>query len=86
HRGLSGPAILQVSSYWRPRESIGIDFVPDAAPGWLIEAKRQQPRTTLRRTLAAHLPDRLAEALAERIGVSTELANTPDRRLDEAAR
>lgn len=86
HRGLSGPAILQVSSYWRPRESIGIDFVPDAAPGWLIEAKRQQPRTTLRRALAAHLPDRLAEALAERIGVSTELANTPDRRLDEAAR
>lgn len=86
HRGLSGPAILQVSSYWHPRESIGIDFVPDAAPGWLIEAKRQQPRTTLRRALAAHLPDRLAEALAERIGVSTELANTPDRRLDEAAR
>ena len=86
HRGLSGPAILQVSSYWRPRETIGIDFVPDAAPGWLIEAKRQQPRTTLRRALAAHLPDRLAEALAERIGVSTELANTPDRRLDEAAR
>ncbi len=86
HRGLSGPAILQVSSYWRPREAIGIDFVPDAAPGWLIEAKRQQPRTTLRRALAAHLPDRLAEALAERIGVSTELANTPDRRLDEAAR
>jgi predicted Rossmann fold flavoprotein len=86
HRGLSGPAILQVSSYWRPRESIGIDFVPDAVPGWLIEAKRQQPRTTLRRALAAHLPDRLAEALAERIGVSAELANTPDRRLDEAAR
>ncbi len=86
HRGLSGPAILQVSSYWRPRETIGIDFVPDAAPGWLIEAKRQQPRTTLRRALAAHLPDRLAEALAERIGVSAELANTPDRRLDEAAR
>ena len=86
HRGLSGPAILQVSSYWRPRESIGIDFVPDAAPGWLIEAKRHQPRTTLRRALAAHLPDRLAEALAERIGVSAELANTPDRRLDEAAR
>lgn len=86
HRGLSGPAILQASSYWRPRESIGIDFVPDAAPGWLVEAKRQQPRTTVRRALAAHLPDRLAEALAERIGIATELANTPDRRLDEAAR
>ncbi|MCP3736504.1 NAD(P)/FAD-dependent oxidoreductase [Sphingomonas sp. RP10(2022)] len=86
HRGLSGPAILQVSSYWRAREPIGIDFIPDAAPGWLIEAKRHHPRTTLRRTLAGTLPDRLAEALAERLALTGELANTPDRRLDDAAR
>jgi len=86
HRGLSGPAILQVSSYWRPREPIAIDFAPDADAGWLIEAKRRQPRTTLRRALTAHVPDRLAEALADRIGLPQELANTPDRRLEEAAR
>ncbi|NWP00824.1 aminoacetone oxidase family FAD-binding enzyme, partial [Escherichia coli] len=51
HRGLSGPAILQVSSYWRHGESIGIDFLPDAEPGWLLAAKRVRPRITLRRLL-----------------------------------
>jgi predicted flavoprotein YhiN len=40
----------------------------------------------LRRALAATLPDRLAEALAERLVLASELANTPDRRLDDAAR
>jgi predicted Rossmann fold flavoprotein len=86
HRGLSGPAVLQVSSYWRPREPIGIDFMPDADRDWLLTAKRMQPRATLRRTLAATLPDRLAEALAERLDLSVELGNVPDRRLDEAGR
>ncbi len=86
HRGLSGPAILQVSSYWRAREAIGIDFTPDAAPDWLLQAKRTTPRTTLRRALAATLPDRLAEALTDRLALTTELANTPDRRLADAAR
>ncbi|MGU3317318.1 NAD(P)/FAD-dependent oxidoreductase [Sphingomonas sp. M6A6_1c] len=86
HRGLSGPAILQVSSYWRPREPIAIDFVPDAERDWLMSAKRMQPRATLRRALAATLPDRLAEALVERLELPVELGNIPDRRLDEAAR
>ena len=48
-----GPAILQVSSYWRHGEAIAIDFLPDAAPGWLIAAKRDRPRATLRAALAA---------------------------------
>lgn len=84
HRGLSGPAILQVSSYWRHGEPIGIDFVPDAAPGWLVAAKRDRPRAHLRSVLGAALPDRLAETLAERLAIAGELANTPDRVLAEA--
>ncbi len=86
HRGLSGPAILQVSSYWRHGESIGVDFLPDAPRGWLVEAKRARPRVALRRVLAETLPDRLADALAGRLGIAQELANIPDRTLDEAAR
>jgi hypothetical protein len=86
HRGLSGPAILQISSYWRRGEEIGIDFLPDAAAGWLRAAKRERPRATLRSALGATLPDRLAEALAERLAVAGELANVPDRRLAEAER
>jgi predicted flavoprotein YhiN len=62
HRGLSGPAILQVSSYWRRGSTIEIDFLPDAGAGWLRAAKQQTPRATLRGTLRAALPDRLADA------------------------
>src|SRR5690606_27822565 len=39
HRGLSGPAILQVSSYWRRGDTVAIDFLPDAEAKWLLRAK-----------------------------------------------
>jgi len=86
HRGLSGPAILQISSYWRPGEPVDVDFLPGAKPGWLREAKRATPRAALKTVLARHLPDRLAEALAERLALAGELANLPDRRLEDAER
>ena len=54
HRGLSGPAILQVSSYWRHGEPVAIDFLPDLPAGWLRQAKRDEPRVTLRRDARAH--------------------------------
>ncbi|TPG14547.1 NAD(P)/FAD-dependent oxidoreductase [Sphingomonas oligophenolica] len=85
HRGLSGPAILQASSYWRHGDAVGIDFLPAATPDWLLALKRTQPRTTLRRALAATIPDRLAEALSDRLAIG-ELAATTDRRLTDAAR
>jgi predicted flavoprotein YhiN len=65
---------------------IGIDFLPDAKPGWLIEAKRQRPRAGVRAALGARLPDRLAEALAGRLGLDGELANLKDARLAEVER
>jgi hypothetical protein len=86
HRGLSGPAILQVSSYWRHGETVEIDFVPDAESAWLRQAKRSSPQATLRSALARRLPDRLAETLAERLGLKGELANLKDARLEEAER
>jgi predicted Rossmann fold flavoprotein len=83
HRGLSGPAILQVSSYWRHGQPISIDFAPDRARGWLADLKRAQPQSSLRRALAAHLPDRLAAALAERLGAGEALGRTRDALLAE---
>ncbi len=86
HRGMSGPAILQVSSYWRHGEAIGVDFLPDARPGWLAEAKRARPRTYLRNQLAAVLPDRLAEMLWNRIGLYGDLQSMTDTLLGEIER
>ena len=84
HRGLSGPAILQVSSYWKRGLGVEIDFLPDLPPGWLTQAKRQTPRKALRAVLEAHLPARLAQALAERLALSGELSAQTDRALTQA--
>ena len=78
HRGLSGPAILQVSSYWRPGQAIATRLLPDAA-GMLRHARKASPRAHLRATLAAHLPARLAEVLAARAGPLPELGNLAER-------
>ena len=81
HRGLSGPAILQTSSYWRHGQPIAIDFVPDCPAGWLLAAKRARPRASLRTALGAALPDRLAGALADRIALPGELGAQRDAAL-----
>jgi len=83
HRGLSGPAILQVSSYWRHGEAIGVDFLPGRPRGWLAEAKRARPRASLKSVLAGLLPERLADTLAARLGAPAELHGLADRRLAE---
>ena len=84
HKGLSGPAILQVSSYWRHGEEVGITFLPDAASDWLLAAKRDRPRTHLRTLLREALPARLADALADRLGLERELGNLSDKELRSA--
>lgn len=81
HKGLSGPAILQISSYWRSGERIGLNLLPDLQSGWLLDAKRQQPRAGLKTALARHLPERLARALADKAGVRDALGNVADKRL-----
>lgn len=70
HRGLSGPAILQASSYWRHGQPVAIDFLPQHPSGWLLAAKRARPRATIRSALGTALPDRLAGALADRIALT----------------
>ena len=84
HRGLSGPAILQVSSYWKPGEDVSLTVVPNALPR-LQEARRKAPRSHLKSALSELLPNRLADALAGRIGIETELGNLSDSVLSGVA-
>ena len=86
HRGLSGPAILQISSYWRHGDPVTIDFVPDLPAGWLRQAKRDTPNITLRRQLGHTLPDRLAETLSDQLGHPHELGRMTDLALEAAER
>lgn len=81
HKGLSGPSILQISSYWRNGEAITIDLLPDDTADALIEAKRADPRQTLAKCLAHHLPARLADALADRLALPGMIGNHGDKAL-----
>ncbi len=67
HKGLSGPAILQISSYWKHGEPVSINFLPDTRDGWLCSLKRAKPATRLKSAIATILPERLADALCERL-------------------
>jgi len=61
HRGLSGPSILQISSYWKPGDPLSIDLAPNAGLGALLHTrKRSTPRQDAITVLAEHLPRRLA--------------------------
>jgi predicted Rossmann fold flavoprotein len=65
HRGLSGPAILQISSYWREGQSIKLDLAPGIdALKFIKERKHARPKAELKTILAELLPQRLAQAMA----------------------
>ncbi len=82
HRGLSGPAILQISSYWREGDPLSLDLAPGLeVESFLRERKRGRPRAELRNVLAETLPARLAYAMAEAVTVDGTMANLPDRSL-----
>ena len=86
HRGLSGPAILQISSYWREGRDIVIDMAPgtDVLAG-LKALRRDHPRQELATALSGLLPKRLASIIAGRIGGPARLADFSDRLLTDAA-
>jgi predicted Rossmann fold flavoprotein len=86
HRGVSGPAILQISSYWRDGETLSIDLVPQIDAGdFLKQRKRDRPRAELKTVLAEVLPTRLAHAIAGVAAEGVTMANLPDRVLNATA-
>ncbi len=86
HRGLSGPGILQISSYWRRGGAISLNLLPEVdATAFLLERKKSRPKASAHTVLAEILPARLAEVLAQHIMPPGEMANMPDRALVSAA-
>jgi predicted Rossmann fold flavoprotein len=86
HRGLSGPAILQISSYWRKGGTIVLDLLPDLdVNAFLVERKRSRPKASPQTVLAEILPTRLAQVLTATHLSYEDLANVSDRALAEFA-
>jgi len=85
HRGLSGPAVLQLSSYWHPGESIDIDLLPGMEAGnLLLHWKNQHPRALLRSHLSHQLPHKLVgelQAIFWQEFAERPLADWPDKDL-----
>ncbi|MBD0413926.1 BaiN/RdsA family NAD(P)/FAD-dependent oxidoreductase [Oryzicola mucosus] len=82
HRGLSGPAILQISSYWREKQPIRIAFLPkDDLFAALCASKRENGRRSIGTALGEILPKRLATYLADRHGWTGTMGEASDKKL-----
>ena len=90
HRGMSGPAVLQISSYWRKGDAVTFDMAPGVdVAAVLADRKRTRPKVAAQTVLAEFLPSRLAQAVA-RIHLpqtvrGAEMANIPDKALAACA-
>ncbi|WP_280924194.1 NAD(P)/FAD-dependent oxidoreductase [Ciceribacter sichuanensis] len=83
HRGLSGPAILQISSYWREGDEITLSLEPDLDFSALLKAaKKENGRQAVQTVLAQHLPKRLAQYVVERHRIERPIADLSDKALD----
>jgi predicted Rossmann fold flavoprotein len=86
HRGLSGPSILQISSYWREGEEILVSMLPEVeVVESLRQARRHNGRQALHNALAELMPKRLAQKIADLSRAEGNLADLSDKRLQEVA-
>jgi predicted Rossmann fold flavoprotein len=86
HRGLSGPAILQISSYWKPGETITINLLPELSVVDLLSSKRkQQPQIKLKTVLAEVLPKRLLPVLLDAGIIELPLQNLSREKINMVA-
>lgn len=87
HRGLSGPAILQISSYWREGDELVVDLLPGTdAMAMLQQARRETPKLSVQTVLAGQLPRRLAQMLGEEIGLPGMIGDFSDNKLKQIER
>ncbi len=83
HRGLSGPAVLQLSSYWNEGEPISVNLIPDLPLfEWLREQRQNSGRKALTTELARHLPARLVDHLKPVLSLEGNLADQSDATLE----
>jgi len=86
HRGISGPAILQISSYWNPGDDLRLDLLPDIdAFAWLRGQQAERPAAEFRTVLADALPKRYAQRLCEYAFASKPMRQYREAELREIA-
>jgi predicted Rossmann fold flavoprotein len=82
HRGLSGPAILQISSYWREGDAIAVDLLPNQDAGELLRAARKEtPKVQVQTVIGNLLPKKLAQLLGDEIDLPGMFGDFSDKKL-----
>ena len=82
HRGLSGPAILQISSYWREGDAIAVDFLPNQDAGEKLRAARTTtPKLQVQTVLGSFLPRKLAQLLGDELDMTGMIGDFSDKKL-----
>lgn len=86
HRGLSGPAILQISSYWQPGEILTINLLPDLDLFFILKQKKvSNPKSILKTELIQHLPKHVIETFFTKELLETTLANMRHEQFEKIA-
>lgn len=85
HRGLSGPAILQISSYWKPGEAIEVNLLPDLDLAQALMDRRRHQNVKIKTVLSEYLPKRLLEALLDDGLLNVTLPNCSDKQIQQIA-
>lgn len=86
HRGLSGPAILQISSYWCGGDAVEIDLVPGTdLEHWLRQQRDERPKAEVRTLMAQHMTKRLAQTLCDLWKIHDEIGQCRNARITEIA-
>lgn len=84
HRGLSGPAILQISSYWQPGGEVEIDLFPEMdLIGWLKEQRERRPKAELTTILAQQMSKRMAQTLCAAFGCNGVMGSLSNKDLEQ---
>ena len=86
HRGLSGPSILQISSYWQEAEDVTVNLAPEHdVHSYLLAQKQSAPRSDLISAISRLVPKRLASQICETSGITGRLADLSDKKLGQIA-
>ena len=86
HRGISGPAVLQISSYWQPGDEVEIDLLPNISLSDTLKSLRDsKPKQGVERALSEHMTKRLAQTLTEMWELQAEVGQLSNARIDEIA-
>ena len=82
HRGISGPSILQISSFWKDAKPVTINLLPEHDLDQILKARRvETPKQNISRILSDYLPNRLAEAVCNKLKINIKIADTSNENI-----